>query len=174
MTDNFEHCLEHVLKSEGGYIHHVSDPGGRTNLGVTQRVWEAYVGKKVGEIEMRNLTPDMVKPLYRAQYWNRVKGDELPAGLDLSVFDCAVNSGVYRAVIFLQRIIKAKEDGVIGNQTLFMVKNNDPEELIRKYAERRRFFVRGLYTYATFGKGWEARITRAEADSLALRGEVSL
>lgn len=174
MTDNFDYCLDHVLKSEGGFVNHPQDPGKATNLGVTQKVWEAWLGKSVTEDDMRELTPEMVKPLYKAQYWNRVKGDDLPAGLDLSVFDLAVNSGVHRAGVTLQRIIKAKEDGIIGNQTLFLVKNNDPKDLIQKYAERRRFFVRGLYTYATFGRGWEARITRVETDSLALWSKVAL
>ena len=168
MIQNFDYCLAHVLKSEGGYVNHPSDPGGRTNLGVTQKVWESYVGKPVTEAEMRALTPDMVKPLYRAQYWKRVKGDDLPTGVDLCVFDFAVNSGVHRAASRLQRIVNAKEDGVIGPKTLELVKFVSPESLIKKYCDSRRMLIRGLHTYSVFGFGWERRINRIETDALAL------
>lgn len=168
MIQNFDYCLAHVLKSEGGYVNHPSDPGGRTNLGVTQKVWESYVGKPVTEAEMRALTPEMVKPLYHAQYWKRVKGDDLPSGVDLCVFDLSVNSGVYRAATFLQRVLGAKEDGIIGPKTLELAKAKDPVQLVKDYCKRRRMFIRGLSTYVTFGKGWENRINSVETDALAL------
>lgn len=170
MTENFEHCFQHVLESEGGFVNHPSDPGGMTNLGVTKDTWERWTKTKATEQDMRDLEPDDVRNLYRAMYWDKVKGDDLPKGLDLCVFDFAVNSGVYRASRFLQRTIGAKEDGVIGNQTLFLVKNNDPQELIKRYCEARLRFLRGLYTFATFGRGWTARVERVEKDALALWG----
>ena len=76
-----------LLKHEGGYVNHPSDPGGRTNLGVTQRVWEEWVGHPVDEAAMRALTPAMVEPLYRKRYWDKIRGDSLPAGIDLAVMD---------------------------------------------------------------------------------------
>ena len=168
MTNNFDACLAHVLKSEGGFVNHPADPGGMTNLGVTKRVWEEYTKRQASEMEMRSLTPDMVKPLYRDMYWDRVKADDLPVGVDLCVFDLAVNSGVYRAAVTLQRVLGAQDDGIIGPKTLAAAGSADPEQLIKDYCKRRRMFIRGLATYVTFGKGWENRINKVETDSFAM------
>lgn len=168
MTENFEYCLKHVLQSEGGYVNHPSDPGGRTNLGVTQKVWEEWLKRPVTEQEMRDLTPEMVAPLYKQRYWDRVKGDELSTGIDLCVFDFAVNSGVHRGATFLQRMVGAKEDGLIGPRTLAAVKAEEPDVLIRRYCDARLKFLQGLSTFATFGRGWTARVMRVEKDALEL------
>ncbi len=174
MTENFEYCFQHVLVSEGGFSNHSADPGGITCLGVTKSVYEEWLKRPVTEQEMRDLKPDDVRELYRVKYWNRVKGDDLPKGVDLCVFDFAVNSGVHRGASFLQRTVGAKSDGIIGPQTLFMVKNNDPQDLIQRYCEARLRFLRGLYTFSTFGRGWTARVEKVEKDALSLWGEVSL
>ena len=94
MKENWEDCLSHILKSEGGYVNHPQDPGGETNLGVTRRVWQDWVKREVADGEMRTLTPEMVSPLYKARYWDAVKGDDLPSGLDLCVFDCLLRGFV--------------------------------------------------------------------------------
>ena len=94
MANNFDHCLEIILHHEGGYVNHPKDPGGETNLGVTKRVYEEHGGTK----DMKDLTFEDVAPIYKKSYWDRVKGDELPAGLDLCVFDFGVNAGTGRAV----------------------------------------------------------------------------
>ena len=93
MKDNFDKCLEMLLHHEGGFVNHPRDPGGITNLGVTKRVYEKWVGRIVSEQEMRDLTVEQVGPIYRNDYWNKCKCDDLPSGLDWSVFDWAVNSG---------------------------------------------------------------------------------
>jgi len=90
--DNFNRCLEIILHHEGGYVNHPKDPGGRTNLGVTQRVYEEWIGHPVSEAIMKGLTVDHVRALYKAKYWAVVKADDLPAGLDLCVFDFGVNA----------------------------------------------------------------------------------
>lgn len=168
MTDNFEACFQHVLKSEGGFVNHPSDPGGMTNLGVTKATWEEWTGAKVTEEDMRNLTPDSVRELYRVRYWKRVKGDDLPKGVDLCVFDFAVNSGVYRGSVFLQRVLGAKEDGVIGPKTVAAANAEEPGVLIQRYCRARLKFLQGLYTFATFGRGWTNRIVKVETDALAM------
>ena len=65
MKENFDECLKMLLVHEGGFINHPRDPGGITNFGVTKRVWEQWVGRKVTEQEMRNLKPSDVAPLYK-------------------------------------------------------------------------------------------------------------
>jgi lysozyme family protein len=91
MQSNFEPCLALMLAHEGGFVNHPQDPGGMTNLGVTKRVWEEWVGHEVDEKQMRALTPETVAPLYKRKYWDAVRADDLVAGVDYVVFDVAVN-----------------------------------------------------------------------------------
>ena len=83
MRSNFSSSLALLLKHEGGYVNHPDDPGGRTNQGITQRVYEKFLGRDVTEEEMKDMPPDKVFAIYKTQYWNRVRGDDLPTGVDL-------------------------------------------------------------------------------------------
>lgn len=157
MRENFDHCLEMLLEHEGGFVNHPKDPGGMTNLGVTKKVYEEFVGRDVDEAEMRSLTPEDVAPLYREKYWDKVKGDDLPSGIDWCVFDWAVNSGAGRAAKALQRTVGATADGAIGTQTLRHVAAHNAEEIIRKMHAARQEFYESLSTFDTFGKGWTRR-----------------
>lgn len=167
MIGNFERCLAHVFKSEGGFVNHPKDPGGITNLGVTKRVWEEWTGKPATVEDMKALTPNLVGPLYKVNYWEKCKGNSLPLGVDLCVFDFGVNSGTHRAVVFLQRIAKVTQDGVLGPKSLAAVNAMSPEALIKEYCMARRLFIRGLTTYEHFGRGWENRINSVETDALS-------
>jgi lysozyme family protein len=162
MKSNYEVCFPHILKEEGGFVNHPRDPGGMTNLGVTKAVYEAYVGHPVDEQTMRSLTPEIVKPLYKARYWDVCKCDDLPSGVDYAVMDLAVNSGPARAVKFLQEVVGAKVDGVLGPMTLDTVNKQMPTTTVLALCDRRRDFVRSLGTYDAFGNGWEKRISRVE------------
>jgi lysozyme family protein len=169
VNSNFEKSLTELLKHEGGYVNHPQDPGGRTNLGVTQDVWEDWLDRAVTEENMKALTPAKVAPLYREMYWDRVKGDKLPSGVDYVVFDAAVNSGVSRAAKWLQTTVGAVADGAIGEQTLKQVLLTNPQMLIDKYSAIRLEFLKGRSTWPTFGKGWERRVeeVKATANSFA-------
>lgn len=173
MNSNFDACLKHLLVHEGGFVNHPSDPGGMTNLGVTARVWEEWVGHPVSEKEMRNLTPLMVAPLYKRKYWDACRADELVSGLDYCVFDVAVNSGSGRAIKFLQSCVGATPDGGFGSITLALVKKAEEEntaELIAKYSDTRLQFLKSLKTWSVFGKGWERRVNEVEDTALKMLG----
>lgn len=162
MKQNFAEALQKLLVHEGGYVDHPDDPGGRTNLGVTQKVWEEWVGHPVDEKQMRALTPAVVAPLYRAKYWDKIKGDELPSGVDYAVFDAAVNSGPGRAAKWLQACVGVEPDGGIGPKTLAAVAAFDPAELVEDYAKRRLSFLTDLPHWGTFGKGWSRRVAEVQ------------
>lgn len=172
MKGNFEECLKIVLKHEGGYVHHPKDPGGRTMLGVTQRVYEEWVGHPVTEKIMRSLTVDHVRALYKKKYWDVVRGDDLPQGVDLCVFDFAVNAGPNRAVRYLQRMVGANEDGIIGPKTLSLlsqyVRAKGRDYAVMEYQDRRRDYYRLLKTFPTFGKGWLNRVRDVERIGVAM------
>ena len=170
MRENFEKSLAELLKHEGGYVNHPQDPGGRTNLGVTQAVWEDWIDRAVTEENMKALTPAKVAPLYRELYWDRIKADKLPSGVDYCVFDAAVNSGVSRAAKWLQTTVGAVADGVIGEQTLKQVLLTNPQMLIDKYAANRLAFLQKLTTWPTFGKGWERRVEEVRVTALKMCG----
>ncbi len=168
MRENFEKALSAILHHEGGYVFHKLDPGGMTNLGVTKRVWEEWVGHEVDEKTMRGLTPELVGPMYKAKYWDKIKGDDLPAGVDYCVFDAAVNSGPGRAVKWLQGCVGVDQDGGIGPKTLAAVAAFDPKELVEDYAKRRLSFLMDLKTWPTFGKGWGRRVAEVQTSASSM------
>lgn len=172
MRGNFDACLTEVLKHEGGYVNHPADPGGRTNLGVTQRVYEDWIGHKVDERIMRGLTRGHVEKLYKVKYWDVLKGDELPKGLDLCVFDFGVNAGTNRAARYLQRMVGTKEDGVLGPVTLAKLAEKAKAEgrnaLIVQYQDAREGYYKLLKTFPTFGKGWLRRVKDVTAKAIAM------
>ena len=158
MKDNWDKAFRLMLASEGGYVHHPSDPGGRTNLGVTQATWENWVGRESDEAEMRGLTPEKVEPLYKKKYWDAVRGDELPLGISYLLFDFAVNAGVGRSIKTLQTAVGVTPDGGFGPITMAAVQSVDPVELIERFSQAKEDFYRSLNTFATFGKGWLNRV----------------
>ena len=169
MNGNFDKCMEMLLAHEGGYVNHPSDPGGMTNLGVTKRTYDEFHGTDIDEEGMRNLTVEDVTPIYRRNYWERCRCQDLPDGIDWAVFDWAVNSGTGRAAKALQRAVGTLEDGAIGPQTLMCVGNEKPEEIINRIAIHRDSFYRSLSTFDTFGRGWLRRNdeTREQALDMA-------
>jgi len=168
MNANFKSALDHVLKSEGGFVNHPKDPGGMTNLGCTKNTWEEYIGHPVSESDMRDLTPELVAPLYKRKYWDKVAGDDLPSGVDYAVFDAAINSGPGRAAKWLQEVVGVTADGSIGKGTLAAVHTMDVQDLIAKYNDRRLQFLEGLPTFSTFGKGWSRRVSEVQSAASAL------
>lgn len=165
-ADNYKPSLGITLGFEGGFVNHPKDPGGATNNGVTQAVYDAYRDfRKLPRQSVKLILPSEVTDIYNKNYWRMVKGDDLPIGLDLAVFDFAVNSGVSRANKYLQRLVGVADDGVIGMQTLSAVDkaySANPEKLIAQYCNNRLAFVQSLKTFPTFGRGWTRRIIGAK------------
>ena len=165
---NFEACLEHVLKSEGGYVDHPKDPGGATNLGITLATLRDWRKAPVSKADVKALTRAEAAAIYRANYWDRVRGDDLPAGLDLVAFDAAVNSGVYRGAKWLQSAVGATADGQIGPKTVAAAAKADASAAIRRALQARKNFLLSLATWSTFGKGWSNRLNSVEATALRM------
>jgi lysozyme family protein len=166
----FDAALAHVLAKEGGYSNHPADNGGPTNLGVTWRTWQDWTGKPAPEAVMRGLTVAKVAPLYKARYWDAVKGDQLPGGLALCLFDFAVNAGPARAAKMLQQIVNASVDGQIGPATIKAVQAfvaaSGEAELVRRFQNARRDYYRSLGDFPVFGRGWLRRCDETETAAL--------
>ena len=166
MKANFDASFARIIKSEGGYVNDPADRGGETNLGVTIGAWGAYLGRAIQPGEMKALTQETVKPFYKSMYWDKVKGDDLPLGVDYAVFDFAVNAGVSRAAKFLQRAVGAVDDGTIGSGTLGRVAKTGPAALLKNFADQKQRFYNGLATtnpsQQKFLKGWLARVDHVQ------------
>ncbi len=171
MTDRFTKCLPLVLKHEGGYSNHSADPGGATNKGITHRTYDAW-NKRQGKPtrNVKHITDDEVAAIYRAQYWDKVQADDLPAGLDYAVFDFAVNSGPARAAKFLQRIVGVSQDGIIGAETIAAAQAHVTASAIRNLCDDRLAWLKRLKHWGTFGKGWTRRVNEVKGAALAMDG----
>jgi len=165
MKVNLLPAMVALMKHEGGFVNHPKDPGGMTNLGVTQRVWEEWVGHPVDEKAMRALTPAIVAPMYKQKYWDKIRADDLPSGVDLAVFDCCVNSGPGRAAKILQKVLGLTEDGAIGPQTIAKALSIDSSNLIADYNDARLAFLKSLPTWPDFGNGWETRVAQVTTEA---------
>ena len=177
MESNRDAAISLVLKEEGGYTNHPSDPGGPTNFGITIFDARMYLNHDLSAKApwtqsdltfMKNMTKEQAIEIYRGKYWAKVRGDELAAGLDYTMVDYAVNSGVGRAIPVLQRILGIVDDGKFGPATLAAVQEHDAKELIASINNERLAFLKRLRTWPTFGKGWSARVARVKATSLQM------
>lgn len=172
MQSNYARALPLFLKHEGGFVNHPKDPGGATNKGVTigtlKRLGIDVDGDGDSDItDLRNLRHEDVARVYKLFYWDAVKGDLLPPGLDYAVADFGINSGPARAAKHLQKVVGVVQDGDIGPKTLAAVAARDPQEIINALCDSRLRFLRGLKTWPTFGKGWSRRVAEVRAVALA-------
>lgn len=168
MKANFHVVLPKVLAHEGGWADHPKDPGGATMKGIILSTYARYKGRKVTKAELRAITDADVAAIYKGEYWDKTSGDNLPSGMDYTVFDASVNSGVGRGPKWLQRALGVKQDAKIGNGTLAAARASDPVKVIKAANAYRMGFLKGLKIWSTFGKGWSRRVAEVEAYSLKL------
>ena len=154
---------------EGGFSDHKSDPGGATMKGITLATYRQY-RPGASKAQLRAITDAEVEAIYRKGYWNPVRGEQLPAGVDLATFDYGVNSGPKRAGKALQSSVGAAQDGIVGQATVSAALKRDAAATVKAICARRLSFVRGLSTFTTFGKGWSRRIADVEARGVVMAG----
>lgn len=169
MRGNFTKSLGFVLKSEGGFSNDPRDPGGATNQGITQVVyddWRRARGLPPRSVKLLDF-PE-TKAIYKGRYWDTVKGDDLPSGVDYCVFDFAVNSGPVRAARYLQRAAGVADDGLIGPISLGAISARDAKHLIDKICDGRLEYLESLPTFDHFGHGWINRVAAVRAQAEAM------
>ncbi len=172
MKANFGNVLKLTLAHEGGYVNHPKDPGGATNYGVIQRTYDAFrdsAGKPRQSVKY--ITMGEVHAIYRSRYWHKVAGDGLPIGIDYTVFDASVNSGVGRGPKWTQKALGVKADGIMGKVSVQAMRDLTEAEtvtVIKKAAANRLGFLKGLRHWKTFGRGWNRRVAEVEAGSIGM------
>lgn len=171
MDRNFKVSLKEVLKHEGGWSDHPSDPGGATMKGATLATFRLYVNPKGTKAELKNITDAQLETVYRRQYWDKVLGAQLPDGVDFAMFDFGVNSGPSRAVKFVQKIVGTAQDGKMGPKTIEAIKKMGARTVINKLCDDRIAFLKRLKTWSTFGKGWSRRVASVRDFALGLASQ---
>ena len=177
MISNWDKAFEHVIKSEAGFQSDPHDSGnhlpdgraGCTMLGCTQTNWEAYVGHQVTWDDMKALKPDDVKPLYKRDYWDAVKGDALSGGVDYAAFDFAINAGPAASRKMIQRALGVNPDGVIGPATMAAINAMDGKVFLDKFSQAKRDFYIGLHN-PTYEKGWLTRVEDVKKIAITMLG----
>jgi len=166
MKDNYQTALTNVLKSEGLWSDNPADPGGATMKGITLVVYRNWKrNPHLTKDDLKNISDQDVYDLYKQLYWDKVHGDDLPAGIDYAVFDSAVNMGVGRASKLIQEAAGVTADGVLGPASLSAIQKADQKELIEKFSALKESFYRSLKTFDTFGKGWLNRVAEVKTNA---------
>lgn len=169
--ERFSACLPIILHHEGGWSDHPKDSAGATMKGVTLATFSKFLGRPSSKDELREISDGQIKQIYHSLYWVRASCDRFPVGVDLLVFDMAVNAGPGRAIKLLQETVGSAADGAVGPETLAAVAKQNPLHLIRQYSEARRAFYKSLGAYVTFGRGWLRRTDEVEAEAIKMLGE---
>lgn len=164
MKTNYQYALTQLLRDEGGYTNNPNDKGGPTNFGITIADYKKYINPNGTALDVKNMTVDQAKSIYKTKYWDAVDGDNLPSGVDYCVFDYGVNSGPSRAVKIYKQF---KEIDIPGG----LKQDRDSVDLINKICDERLNFmhnIRGGKDWSVFGKGWQRRVDGVRANSIKL------
>jgi len=173
MISNWDKSFDMVIAHEGGFTNDERDPGnklldgrkGSTMLGCTQANWEKYIGHEVTQDDMKALKKEDVKPLYKRDYWDAVRGDDLPAGVDYAVFDFAINAGPAAARKMIQKALGVTADGSIGPATMKAIQEAEGKDLLDKFSHSKEAFYKSLPTFQTYGKGWLKRVADVQTSA---------
>lgn len=173
LAPNFPRDLARVLVYEGGNDDDAFDPGGRTSRGITQREWNEYRKTHPGlPSDVWRAPQSAIEDIYRQSYWAVCRGDDLPGGLDLTIFDYCVNSGIGRGGKVLRRVLKLSDnDWRITPEVIAKAKEQRAAIVINAVNDERHAFVHSLSTCWRFCKGWDARIASVRANSLRDAGQ---
>ncbi len=178
MLSNWDKSFDMVIAHEGGFTNDQRDKGnhlpdgreGCTIWGCTQANWEKYIGHEVTQDDMKALKKEDVKPLYKRDYWDAVRGDDLPAGVDYAVFDFAINAGPAAARKMIQKALGVTADGSIGPATMKAIQDAEGKDLLEKFSHSKEAFYKSLPTFPTYGKGWLKRVADVQTSASTMIG----
>lgn len=156
MTERvWKKALDTLFSIEGGYVNDPRDSGGETKYGISKNAHP--------EVDIPSLTLWQAEEIYRKDYWFPSGCDKLPDYLSVAVFDFAVNSNPKRAVQTLQKVLRVKADGIVGNQTIAAADSQPPHKVLDEYINARLEYLMKLKKWAIYGKGWGNRLTKVQS-----------
>ncbi len=161
MITNRQVWLDAVFEAEGGWSNHPEDSGRETMMGITLATFRSWRGDDdLTAEDLRDISKQECGEIYLARYWNAVRADQLPGGIDVYTADFAVSSGPGRAAAKLQELIGAKVDTFIAEKSIAAVRSKDPMQLLLDYHQARMEFLMSLKNWTTFGRGWTNRCSK--------------
>lgn len=165
-----DEMIDDILKKEGGYVNHKADKGGPTNFGITQATYAAFLGRPATADNVRNMSKQTARTIYKQNYFLKPKLDLLTVEVQPIIFDIAVNSGPKKAIKMLQEVLDRLGykvgviDGIIGNNTAIQSRRAYAamgDGLINQLVNRRLAFYRNIVkkdpSQKVFLAGWENR-----------------
>ena len=159
---NFDTAFERLIGHEGGFSDDPKDPGnwtgGRPGVGKLLGTKYGIAANTYPDIDIKALTLDQAKAIYRRDWWDKIHADQLPGAVAFQLWDFAVNAGITRAVISLQRAVGVADDGKLGPRTLAAVNAMPVPDVISRFNAERLDFYTSLSTWPTYGKGWARRV----------------
>jgi lysozyme family protein len=166
---NFDACLKRLLVHEGGYTNHPSDPGGPTNFGITLADYRSYVKRDATADDVRAMRVGEAEAIYKSKYWDAQRCGEMQPGLDYTMFDYGVNSGIARSGKVLRRILGLPDNpATVTGEVLRAAAARDPRTVIAAINDERLAFLKGLRTWPVFGAGWARRVAEVRAAALSM------
>jgi len=171
---NYDASILRVLAHEGGYTNHPSDPGGPTNWGITIHDARRYWKGGANAADVKAMPRSVAVAIYRAKYWDALRCDDLPPGVDYAMFDYGVNSGIGRAGKVLRRVLGVDaSDWKVTDAVLAQASLRKPEAVVRAICDERDRFLRSLKTWPVFGKGWARRVNEVRKAATAMANNVT-
>lgn len=168
-AESYDAALTRLLRDEGGYTDHPSDPGGPTNFGITLADARRYWKGNATADDVRALPQSVARKIYREHYWNALRCDELPAGVDYAVFDYGVNSGIGRAGKVLRRVLTLSDRAsAVSDDVIAAARAAVARDVVTAICTERLAFLKSLKTFPVFGRGWTARVSGVRAAALAM------
>ena len=169
MRGNFDGCLTRLLAHEGGYSNDAADAGGPTKFGITIADYRKYVKADATAADVAAMPVAEAKAIYRARYWDAMRCDDLPAGVDYVVFDYGVNSGIARSGKVLRRLLHLPDDAsAVTDAVIAAAKAANAAALAAAICDERLTFLHSLRTWPVFGRGWSRRVAEVKAAALAM------
>jgi lysozyme family protein len=160
--NDFDEAFEIVIGHEGGFTDNSKDPGnwagGRVGVGALKGTKYGISAASYPGEDIPGMTLDRARSLYKRDYWDKVRGDELPFPVAFVLFDGAINSGPAKSIMWMQEAAGVASDGKFGPITLAAIMKADPDVLASRATGYRLKFMTDLSTWPTFGKGWARRV----------------
>lgn len=161
---SFDKAFDRLMGAEGNFTDNAKDPGnwtgGKPGVGELKGTKFGIAANTYPNIDIRNLTRDQAKAIYKRDFWDKIDGDTMFDGVAFQAFDFAVNSGMPTAIRYLQRACGVADDGVWGpKSTQAAAKFSESDLILSLLAERLDFMTR-LSQWDDFGKGWARRIAQ--------------
>ncbi|OQB05763.1 MAG: putative Peptidoglycan domain protein [bacterium ADurb.Bin212] len=160
----FDKFIQIIIDLEGGdLLHsHPNDPGGLTKFGISK--------KSFPQVDIENLTYESASRFYYHEFYLKYKLDKLYPSLSLCVLDAAINQGPGTAIRLLQRSVKAKEDGILGADTIKLCMDRaNQDALVQDFLCNRILLYTKIGNFAIFGRGWIKRILKIHEASMVFR-----